>query len=106
MFRRNGLERVTVLEVPCFQPLLSVKGSLKELEAAVSAAASHAIEGETVWLEIVISADDYLSDLQSRIQKITEDLPVEVLRIRRERSSASEHAASPSQGNLERTHAR
>jgi len=42
-----------------------------------------------VWLEIVVSADDYLSDLQSRIQKITEDLPVEVLRIRRERSSAS-----------------
>jgi exonuclease SbcD len=89
MFLRSGLERVTVLDVPCFQPLLSVKGSLKELEAAVSAAASQAVEGETVWLEIVVSADDYLSDLQSRIQKITEDLPVEVLRIRRERSSAS-----------------
>ncbi|OXC79019.1 exonuclease subunit SbcD [Caballeronia sordidicola] len=81
----NGLERVTVLDVPCFQPLLSVKGSLKELEAAVSAAAS---QGETVWLEIVVCADDYLSDLQSRIQTIAEDLPVEVLRIRRERSSA------------------
>jgi exonuclease SbcD len=85
----NGLERVTVLDVPCFQPLLSVKGSLKELEAAVSVAASQASEGEIVWLEIVVSADDYLSDLQSRIQKITEDLPVEVLRIRRERSSVS-----------------
>src|SRR5471032_671629 len=64
----NGLERVTVLDVPCFQPLLSVKGSLKELEAAVSVAASQASEGEIVWLEIVVSADDYLSDLQSRIQ--------------------------------------
>jgi exonuclease SbcD len=41
-----------------------------------------------VWLEIVVCADDYLSDLNARIQTITENLPVEVLRIRRERSSA------------------
>jgi exonuclease SbcD len=84
----DGLERVTVLEVPCFQPLMSVKGSLKELEAAVAAVASPVDEGETVWLEIVVCADDYLSDLNARIQTITENLPVEVLRIRRERSSA------------------
>lgn len=84
----DGLERVTVLEVPCFQPLMSVKGSLKELGAAVAAVASHVLEGETVWLEIVVCADDYLSDLNARIQTITENLPVEVLRIRRERSSA------------------
>ncbi len=83
-----GLDAVTVLQVPCFQPLLSMKGSLKELESAVVDAASRATEGETVWLEIVVSADDYLSDLHSRIQKITENLPVEVLRIRRERSAA------------------
>jgi exonuclease SbcD len=86
--------------VPCFQPLLSVKGSLKELEAAVSAAASQVVQGETVWLEIVVSADDYLSDLQSRIQKITEDLPVEVLRIRRERSSAASTLQSQARETL------
>jgi exonuclease SbcD len=77
-----------VLEVPCFQPLMSVKGSLKVLEAAVAAVASPVVEGETVWLEIVVCADDYLSDLNARIQTITENLPVEVLRIRRERSSS------------------
>jgi exonuclease SbcD len=38
-----------------------------------------------VWLEIVVCADDYLSDLHARIQQMTEALPVEVLRIRRER---------------------
>ncbi|MDN7180738.1 exonuclease subunit SbcD [Caballeronia sp. SEWSISQ10-4 2] len=84
----DGLERVSVLEVPCFQPLMSVKGSLKELEAAVAVVASQVVEGATVWLEIVVCADDYLSDLNARIQTITENLPVEVLRIRRERSSA------------------
>ncbi len=83
----DGLEGVTVLEVPCFQPLLSVRGSLKELEPAITKAASQVAEGE-IWLEIVVCADDYLSDLNARIQTITENLPVEVLRIRRERSSA------------------
>jgi DNA repair protein SbcD/Mre11 len=84
----DGLESVTVLAVPCFQQLLSLRGSLKELEPAVAAVASEVAEGETVWLEIVVCADDYLSDLNARIQTITENLPVEVLRIRRERSSA------------------
>jgi exonuclease SbcD len=85
----RGLERVTPLDVPCFQPMKSIKGTLKELEAAIAAAAADVPEGETLWLEIVVSADDYLSDLQTRIEKMTASSPVEVLRIRRERSALS-----------------
>jgi exonuclease SbcD len=96
----DGLQSVTVLDVPCFQTLLSVKGSLKELEAAVEAVAAQAREGETIWLEIVVSADDYLSDLQTRIQKMTGNLPVEVLRVRRERSSASSTLQSQARETL------
>ncbi len=33
--------------------------------------------------------DDYLSDLPARIQALTDGLPLEVLRIRRERGSAA-----------------
>ncbi|MGV7242163.1 exonuclease subunit SbcD [Caballeronia sp. M23-90] len=96
----DGLQSVTVLDVPCFQTLLSVKGSLKELEAAVEAVSAQAHEGETIWLEIVVSADDYLSDLQTRIQKMTGNLPVEVLRVRRERSSASSTLQSQARETL------
>ncbi|AME23448.1 MULTISPECIES: exonuclease subunit SbcD [Burkholderiaceae] len=96
----DGLQSVTVLDVPCFQTLLSVKGSLKELEAAVEAVSAQAREGETIWLEIVVSADDYLSDLQTRIQKMTGNLPVEVLRVRRERSSASSTLQSQARETL------
>lgn len=85
----KGLEKVTPIPIPCFQQMASVKGSLKDLETQIAAAASVISEGETAWLEVVISADDYLSDLQARIQKICENLPVEVLRIRRERSSVA-----------------
>jgi len=96
----DGLQSVTVLDVPCFQTLLSVKGSLKELEAAVEAVSAQAREGETIWLEIVVSADDYLSDLQTRIQKMTGNLPVEVLRVRRERSSTSSTLQSQARETL------
>jgi len=96
----DGLQSVTVLDVPCFQTLLSVKGSLKELEAAVEAVSAQAREGETIWLEIVVSADDYLSDLQTRIQKMTGNLPVEVLRVRRERSSISSTLQSQARETL------
>ena len=54
---------------------------------SIRAAADEAPEGTTVWLEVVVAADDYLSDLQARIDEMTKGLPVEVLRIRRERSA-------------------
>jgi DNA repair protein SbcD/Mre11 len=41
-----------------------------------------------VWLEVRVSGDDYLSDLQQRVAALCEGLPVEVLRIRRERGNA------------------
>src|SRR5260370_11724077 len=46
----DGLEGVMVLEVPCFQPLLSVRGSLKELEPAVAAVWSQAVDRENAVL--------------------------------------------------------
>jgi exonuclease SbcD len=82
----QGLEAVTPIDVPCFQPMLSVKGSLKELAASIQEATARAEEGASLWLEVVVAADDYLSDLQARIEEITKGMPVEVLRIRRERS--------------------
>jgi exonuclease SbcD len=41
--------------------------------------------GQTVWLEITVKADHYLADLQSRIQQMAAGLPVEILRIRKDR---------------------
>ncbi|WP_256937816.1 exonuclease SbcCD subunit D C-terminal domain-containing protein, partial [Enterobacter chuandaensis] len=38
-----------------------------------------------IWLDIEITTDDYLHDMQRKIQALTEDLPVEVLLVRRSR---------------------
>jgi exonuclease SbcD len=85
----GGLRQVSALPVPRFQPLLSLRGSLKELEVQIKQAAEQGSAEQPVWLEVLVGTDDYLSDLQLRIAALCEGLPVEVLRIRRERGNAS-----------------
>lgn len=85
----SGLEAVTPLPVPCFQPLVTLRGALAELAGAIAEAAAQGSAGRPVWLEVQVSADDYLSDLQKRVSALCEGLPVEALRVRRERGSAS-----------------
>lgn len=83
-----GLLGVTPLPVPRFQQLVSVKGDLSTLAAAISEAATLGTAEQPVWLEVLVQGDDYLSDLQARVQGMVAGLPVEVLRIRRERGNA------------------
>jgi exonuclease SbcD len=97
----EGLEQITPLLVPRFQPLLSLRGNLAELQSAIAEAASQGTLDKPVWLEVLVSADDYLSDLQPRIQAFTEGLPVEVLRIRRERGTALAGLTSASRETLD-----
>src|SRR3989338_1537517 len=85
----SGMHQISALPVPRFQPLLSLRGSLKELETAIQEAAKQGRAEQPVWLEVLVGTDDYLSDLQLRIAALCEGLPVEVLRIRRERGNAS-----------------
>ncbi|WP_047244028.1 exonuclease subunit SbcD [Chromobacterium subtsugae] len=84
-----GLRSVTPLPVPIFQPLLSLKGDLARLAEAIPAAARQVDAGLPLWLEVVVRGDDYVADLPARIQQMTEGLPLEVLRIRRERGDAA-----------------
>jgi DNA repair protein SbcD/Mre11 len=85
----SGLRQITALPVPRFQPLLSLCGSLKELDGQIKQVAEQGSAEQPVWLEVLVGTDDYLSDLQLRIAALCEGLPVEVLRIRRERGNAS-----------------
>jgi len=85
-FDEQGLKDITPLFIPCFQPLVTVKGNLTELENQIAEAAQLGASETPVWLEVTVKGDDYLSDLQVRIEAICERFPVEVLRIRRDRS--------------------
>jgi len=85
----TGLQAVTPLPVPRFQPLAAVKGTLAELADAIPPLAAQGSAERPLWLEVTVRGDDYLSDLQTRITAITEGLPVEVLRLRRDRGNTS-----------------
>mgnify|MGYP006204927317 CR=1 FL=1 len=90
----SGLRQISALPVPRFQPLLSLRGSLKELDVQIRQAAEQGSVEQPVWLEVLVGSDDYLSDLQLRIASLCDGLPVEVLRIRRERGNSAANLAS------------
>ncbi|MCO7227463.1 exonuclease subunit SbcD [Pleionea sp. CnH1-48] len=88
-FLDGALHQVSPLDVPLFQCLQTVRGSLTSLPQAVKLACEsfRPIEevSSTLWLAIEVESDDYISDLQTPIQEMTAELPVEVLWIKRVR---------------------
>ena len=83
-FVDGKLSAVDTLEVPVTQPLAVLKGDL----AAITTQLEQWRDVEQippVWLDIEITTDDYLHDMQRKIQALTETLPVEVLLVRRSR---------------------
>ncbi|WOG28345.1 exonuclease subunit SbcD [Endozoicomonas sp. 8E] len=71
------------LEVPTFRSLKSLKGSLKTIQQALDKINDDS--PLTTWLELEVSTDDYLTDLQKPIQIMLEGRNLEVLRVRRKR---------------------
>lgn len=100
-FAGATLQSITPLPVPVFQSMASLRGSLKELAGSITEAAAPGTPERPVWLEVQVSTDDYLSDLQSRINALCEGHPVEVLRIRRERGNAAASLACEARETLD-----
>ena len=84
----DGLRAVKPLPVPRFQPLASLRGSLAELRGAIADAAREGSATLPVWLDVCVASDDYLADLSAPVAALCEGLPVEVLRLRRERGQS------------------
>ncbi len=97
----TGLAAVTPLPVPRFQALIAVSGNLATLPQAITAAASQGTAEQPTWLEVTVAEDDYLQDLPERINAMVQGLPVEVLRVRRQRTSATAALQSTAQETLD-----
>jgi len=85
----NGAELKTVSEqkVPRHQPMHLIKGDLDEIEAEITRLAPLYEISKPAWLDIEVSTQDFLQDLQQRIQTLVEGLPLEVLLLRRARTN-------------------
>ncbi|MEH5571445.1 exonuclease subunit SbcD [Raoultella ornithinolytica] len=84
-FSDGHLAEVLPLTVPVTQPLAVLKGDFSSISEQLTQWRD-APQEPVVWLDIEITSDEYLHDIQRKIQAQTEDLPVEVLLARRSRA--------------------
>lgn len=87
----EGLVAVTPLPVPVFQPMARVQGNLQQLAQAMGDVVAEqkqtAEQRLPVWLEVTVAEDDYLSDLQPRVEQLADGLALEILLVRRQRTA-------------------
>ena len=97
----DGLQAVTPLPIPAFQAMATIRCSLAELPDALKKIAESAHPQSATWLDITIEEDDYLADLPARVQALAEGLPVQVLRIKRQRGTAAAQLQSAAMESLD-----
>ena len=112
-FEQGKLANVELCNVPCFQPMAMVKTNLENLAQDITAVVNEQQEKavnngelesatadtskdvqEKVWLDIEIESAEYLQDLTTRIEQLTETLPVEVLLVRRSKKARAKMPSS------------
>ncbi|REG79424.1 exonuclease subunit SbcD [Marinomonas pollencensis] len=86
---------IKIESIPRFQSMQSLAGSLEEVFQAIEQLdlAREKEQGKTLWLEVTVLADDYLSDVQKRLMEAIVDKPIELLRVMRKRSDALSDSA-------------
>ena len=98
-FADGALQQVDALTIPQFQPMQLIKGDLAEIERQLQQFADYA--GELpVWLDIEVATQDYLSDIQRRIQLMADELPVEVVLLRRSKEQRRQAIAQQDKETL------
>ncbi|MFJ2975411.1 exonuclease subunit SbcD [Kluyvera sp. NPDC087067] len=98
-FEGGKLAEVTPLTVPVTQPLAVIKGDFDSISAQLAEWRNAQAEPAT-WIDIEIASDEYLHDIQRKIQTLTDDLPVEVLLVRRSREQRQRILASQERETL------
>ena len=73
---------VKQIEVPVFQPIESIQGDWEDISNRIT---DLSVEDTNVWLEIVYTGDEIISDLQDRLSMSIEDTPLEILRVKNNR---------------------
>ncbi|MEH6711407.1 MAG: exonuclease subunit SbcD [Paraglaciecola polaris] len=106
-FDHTGQRTITPLDIPLFQPMAMLKGDIDSISRQLAAYPMHnpsdesdgdSCEGKdaepsnepVTWLCIHVEVQDYLSDLQQKIQSLIEGRNVEVLQLRRARHKTAQ----------------
>ena len=74
--------QVVSLPIPKFQQLAQISGDLITIEQTIRALT----QSDSIWLEVVYTGDEIVSDLREQVQAMVEGLPCEVLKIKNTRT--------------------
>ena len=74
--------QVISMPIPKFQNLAQVSGDLETINQKVDKVIEALSDTESVWLEIIYTGDEVVSELRESIQAMVEGLPCEVLKIK------------------------
>lgn len=97
-FDASTFRDVEQINIPTFQPMASLKGNLDEISTQLAALSAE--DDKPVWLSVEVAEQDYLQDLQARIEAMTAGMYVEVLQVKRVRQRAASSLQRESQETL------
>ena len=78
--------QVISMPIPKFQKLAQISGDLETIKQTVGSTIKALTDTESVWLEIIYTGDEVVSELRESIQAMVEGLPCEVLKIKNTRT--------------------
>ncbi|MDO6565548.1 exonuclease subunit SbcD [Alteromonas sp. 1_MG-2023] len=101
-FEKQSLVQVESMPIPRFQAMEVLRGNLDDIALALqqSEAVKSATEAQPAWLCIEVETQDYLTDLQQRIQALIDDKPAEILQLKRMRKQRSNAISAKENVNL------
>ncbi|WP_198331597.1 exonuclease SbcCD subunit D C-terminal domain-containing protein [Psychrobacter aquimaris] len=88
ILHRDNLTQMQVisLPIPKFQKLAQVSGDLECINQAIDKVIQSLDATESVWLEIIYTGEEIISELREHIQAMVDNLPCEVLKIKNTRT--------------------
>lgn len=78
--------QVISLPIPKFQKLAQVSGDLESIQQTIDNTIQALEATESVWLEVIYTGDEVISELREHIQAMVDGLPCEVLKIKNTRT--------------------
>ena len=99
-FKAGEFITAVPVEVPRFQPMHQLRGNLEEIKKQLDMLAKKYTVEQPAWLDIEVSQQDFLNDLQLRIQHMVDNLPLDVLKVRKARVTQTHSLAAATKETL------
>ncbi|MFH1214977.1 MAG: exonuclease SbcCD subunit D C-terminal domain-containing protein [Pseudomonadota bacterium] len=84
----SSAPQISALAVPSFQKLGVVRGDIEQIRSRLAEIGADGADDEKVWVEVQVTGESSVFDLQGAVSEAAEGLPVEILAVRRVKGEA------------------